>query len=519
MSGLMVEPDYSSFRVLIADDTMANRTLVQAYLTRLGFPVLIAQNGQEAVEIFERERPDIVLMDVMMPVMDGLDATRLMRSRAGGSWVPIVMLSALGGEADVVNGLDIGADDYLIKPLSYQIFAAKMRSVSRALGLQRQMEEALGRLRAVSDAMSDGLVTFDANELIHSVNPALCALFGRGPGQFIGRSLCGFMTAEGAASLRHDLDVWMADSGGALAVPRVRELDVIGWAGRPVSVELALSQMPSENADPMFLAVLRDISVRKRDERELARYTQELQRYHDEAERENALALAVLERQVRRSGLDDPRLRHRVVPARRFSGDLVLAACAPDGRLFVMLADATGHGLGAAVSVLPAVVEFYRLVAAGACLAELVHSLNQTLLASLPLGRFVAASLACLAPEGGNASVWVGGIPDALCLDASGHLISRHASTQLPLGIDDLPLADVDLQSVVLRPGEHLMLFSDGLLEAGCEEGEALGYDGVLAALAGKGRERLLAAIDSSVSKHCAGRRPHDDISVLLLSA
>ena len=509
--------DYSAFRVLIADDTTANRTLLRAYLTRMGFGVLVAGNGEQAVDIYRRERPDIVLMDVMMPVMDGLEATRRLREFADDRWVPIVMLSALGGDSDVVAGLNVGADDYLIKPLSYQTFAAKMRSVARALGFQRQRTQALGQLRAVSEAMSDGLVTFDAEGGVRSVNPALSALFGRGADQFAGHRFHDFLTAESAARLRSDIDTWLADPGGALAVPRVRELEAVGWTGRPVPVELALSQLPTSGKDTIFLAVLRDISERKRVEQELGRYTEQLQHYHDEAERENALALAVLERQLRRGGLDDPRLRYRVLPAQRFSGDLVLAACAPDGRLFAMLADATGHGLGAAVSVLPAVAEFYRMVASGSDLTELVLSLNRTLLESLPLGRFVAAALACLGPDG--ASVWVGGIPDVLHLGAHGELLGRQSSTHLPLGIDALTPSEVGIRQIALAEGEALMLFSDGLLEAGSESGEALGYQGLLEALAAQPREGALAAIDEAVARQCAGKKPHDDISVLLLGA
>ncbi|WP_417070075.1 SpoIIE family protein phosphatase [Niveibacterium terrae] len=519
MTDAQQDLDYSGLRVLIADDTQANRALVRAYLVRLGFAVLMAVNGEEAVDVFRRERPDIVLMDVMMPVMDGLEATRRLRAEVCDRWVPIVMLSALGGESDVIAGLNVGADDYLVKPLSYQTFAAKMRSVARSLSFQSQRNQALEQLRAVSEAMSDALVTFDAQGMILSVNPALSALFGRGPAQFFGHSLYDFLTPAGASCLAQDIEVWLADSGGALAVPRVRELEIMGWAGRPVPVELALSQLPAQDRDIVFLAVLRDISERKRSERELARYTQQLQHYHDEAERENALALAVLERQLRRGGLDDPRLRHCVMPAQRFSGDLVLAASAPDGRLFAMLADATGHGLGAAVSVLPAVAEFYRLVATGPDLAELVQALNQTLLESLPLGRFVAAAVACLDSEKGGAKVWVGGIPDVLHLDVCGKLLSRLRSDHLPLGIEALSHAEAAPQCVQLAAGEQLMLFSDGLLEAGSEEGEALGYAGVLDAMNGRSRDELLGAIDAVVARQCSGLRPHDDISVLLLGA
>lgn len=512
MTATMLTPE-RAYRVLVADDTAANRTLVRAYLSRLGFEVLLAENGEQAVAIYEQERPDIVLMDVMMPVMDGHEATRRLRAGAGRA-VPIVMLSALGAEGDVVGGLDAGADDYMVKPLSYQIFAAKMRTVTRTLSLQRQTEAANLEVRAISQAMSDGLVVFDVEGRISTVNPALCEMLGRADAALSGSSIFDLFPAPGDRLLRNAI----AASQNGAERRRTREVAAIGANGLPIPLELALSTMSTANG-VMYLAVLRNISERKRAERELAAYTLELKHYHDEAERENELALDILERQIRRGGLESSLFAHRVVPAQRFSGDIVLAQRAPDGRIFALLADATGHGLGAAVSVLPAVSEFYRAVAASPEPGELVALLNNVLQASLPIGRFVAAALVCIDSANRLAHVWVGGTPDVLKVAADGSVLERFASTAIPLGIDTLSADDAQCVTSALEPGAQMLIFSDGLLEAVGESGAHFGYAGIETALRRAPPDARLDALERAVAEHCGGQSPHDDVSLLLIGA
>ena len=502
-------------RVLVVDDNQANRQLLRAYLTRLGMEVLTADNGLEALEVFEREMPDIVLIDVMMPVMDGLTATRKLRERYTERWVPIVMLSALGTEADVSSGLDNGADDYLVKPISYTVFAAKMRTISRSLALQRESEIASGKLQAISNAVSDGLVTFSAGGEILSVNPAFCSLIGLNPVDLVGTRLGDLFETTSYEFLRAELAQRMAEGKATQSVTRELRLA----RGRaPLMVEITVSTLTAEDGVD-YLGMIHDVSGRKRIEAELASYTQELQRYHEEAERENALAQEIIERGIGGRGLADPAIEHRLSPARRFSGDLVLAARAPAGQLFALLADATGHGLAAAVSVLPAVSEFYRMVELSPTPQELVSALSRTLNGALPLGRFVAAALVCLDAGRASATVWNGGMPDVFHLDVEGRVVERLRSRDLPLGVEPLAAADVHCEQVALEAGEQLFVFSDGLLEALSPDGSQLGYDGIAETLAGTAREGRLASLERAVAGHCAGVLPHDDISMLLVSA
>ena len=114
-------------QVLLAEDTEMNRMLVRILLTRMGFEVDEAENGQQAVDALARKRYDLVLMDCMMPVMDGDEATRILRAReaeAGQERVPVIALTASAIAGDRERCRQAGMDDYLSKPFQVDDFTA-----------------------------------------------------------------------------------------------------------------------------------------------------------------------------------------------------------------------------------------------------------------------------------------------------------------------------------------------------------------------------------------------------------
>jgi len=114
--------------VLVADDDAPILRLVRTKLNADGYTVLTATNGQEAVDLCEKERPDIVVLDLMMPVMDGFEAMQRIRQSAN---VPIILLTARSGAPDKVRGLDLGADDYMTKPFNPDELSARVAAVLR----------------------------------------------------------------------------------------------------------------------------------------------------------------------------------------------------------------------------------------------------------------------------------------------------------------------------------------------------------------------------------------------------
>jgi phosphate regulon transcriptional regulator PhoB len=120
-----------STRVLIVEDEPDIRELVVHHLKRDGYQVTAASSGEEALRQVQAAPPDLVLLDLMMPVMDGLEVCRRLRQDPATAMLPIVMLTAKGDEVDRVLGLEIGADDYIVKPFSPKELLARVRAVLR----------------------------------------------------------------------------------------------------------------------------------------------------------------------------------------------------------------------------------------------------------------------------------------------------------------------------------------------------------------------------------------------------
>jgi len=118
-------------RVLVVDDILPNIKLLEARLTAEYFDVLTATNGADAIATCEQGLCDIVLLDVMMPGMDGFEVCRLLKSQLATAHLPIVLVTALDQPADRVRGLEAGADDFLTKPIDEVSLIARVRSLAR----------------------------------------------------------------------------------------------------------------------------------------------------------------------------------------------------------------------------------------------------------------------------------------------------------------------------------------------------------------------------------------------------
>jgi len=125
-------------KILVVDDDMRTVELVKLYLNRDGYRVLIADDGVEALRLAREGHPDLIVLDLMLPGMDGLEICRTLR---GESDVPIIMLTAKTTDQDKLTGLDLGADDYVTKPFSPKELAARVRTVLRRLPGERGPEE------------------------------------------------------------------------------------------------------------------------------------------------------------------------------------------------------------------------------------------------------------------------------------------------------------------------------------------------------------------------------------------
>src|SRR5579872_5038429 len=148
-----------SARVLVVDDVPANVKLLEARLSAEYFDVTTASNGAEAISICSRSECDIILLDVMMPDMDGFEVCRRLKSNPATHFIPVVMVTALDSPVDRVRGLEAGADDFLTKPVSDVVLIARVRSLTRL----KMMTDEL-RMRALT-SLEIGVQTPERNAI------------------------------------------------------------------------------------------------------------------------------------------------------------------------------------------------------------------------------------------------------------------------------------------------------------------------------------------------------------------
>ncbi|WP_292934744.1 fused response regulator/phosphatase [Noviherbaspirillum sp.] len=374
-------------KILVVDDEENARVMLQHMASYMGHEAVLARNGLEAVQLFKSEEPDIVLMDVMMPELDGFQATARIRQIQGEKWVPVVYLSALPQSGNLMKGLDAGGDDYLVKPVNMTELRAKIRALQRVAMMQRH-----------------------------------------------------------------------------LAAKRA-----------------------------------------------------ELEYYYRQAEEEARIGSHLMASLTNMAGLRDDALRYWSRPVRRFSGDLVAAARTPGNVLHLMVADAVGHGLPAALNVLPLADTFYSMTAEGFSLARIVEALNRKIANLLPVDRFVAATLVSVDAYKKEIQVWNGGNPLPLFVSASGKVREFGTTRQLPLGLLRDP--DIEVQvDVLVYPGPgQLVIFTDGLCEAQDAGGSYWGSAGISRAMADAPMQQRFQQLVDGFSRHVGEGPLQDDASFMLV--
>lgn len=144
--------------MLIADDNKQITSILGEYAKSEGYIVKIAYDGKAAVEAFNKYNPEIVLLDVMMPQMDGFEVCREIRKQSN---VPIIMITARGEDFERIMGLDIGADDYIVKPFSPGEVMARVRAIMRRLMTEDKMSNQVFAYDNLKISMDDYIVTID----------------------------------------------------------------------------------------------------------------------------------------------------------------------------------------------------------------------------------------------------------------------------------------------------------------------------------------------------------------------
>lgn len=374
-------------KILIAEDNSATVAVLVKFLQRQGHRLLLASDGQKALDLFHDDLPDLVLTDINMPIISGLEVIRQMRLLHSDTWVPIIILSAHAEENDVVNGLQAGADDYMIKPINLKILDAKIQSLRHVVNLQK------------------------------------------------------------------------------------------------INQQTALS----------------------------------LSKAHQALENEQLLAKSLLDKMLDQGELSYPGLQYWLCPSAQFSGDLIAASRTVGNKLHLMLADATGHGLAAALPTLLIARTFHAMSDKGYALPSILIEMNLTAKKYLATGYFVATSLFAIDFDHQTIEYWNGGLPSGLLIDDDGQIIHVLSSSNLAIGI--LDNAQFNAQTRLLHWDKPCELFgySDGLTEAENSVGQFFGEEQLFGILQSQRPGLRLGAVKSAVGNYIANGREQDDISLLAI--
>ena len=377
-----------SLKILAIDDDPLIGLVIGAFVQSLGHVAVHVLSGEEGIAEYQRGDFDLVLVDRQMPGLDGLATTQVLRElQQSSGWLPIIMLSAGTATDEQVLALNAGCDDFIAKPVNFQILEAKINAFLRIARLQQQ-----------NAAQHKALLRYSSMEAEE-------------------RRICGFL----------------------------------------------------------------------------------------------------MERLVRRELLDNPSIRFLLQPASEISGDLLLASSSRSGDIYVMLADATGHGLPAALTLIPLSQAFYTMAAKGFQLDTIARELNRQHRIYSPSDRFVAAMMAVYSPRESTLEVWNGGLPAAMLINDECRVARSFRSLNLPLGILPDDEFDCETETTQVNGPCHLLMCSDGLIEAENAESEPFGYARLLQALAAGATEDCLGRLQHAVQEHLQDAVAHDDLSCLLL--
>ena len=274
-------PTLSGEQILLVDDDSVSLQVLVATLEGCGYRLLVASNGVNALQILERVQPALILLDVLMPDMDGFEVCRLIKANPKLASIPVIFLSGLDHSADKVRGLQMGAVDFVTKPYQPDEVIARVSTQVKLARLKRELEYKNRQLRNTNrhilEAMREGLLAIDQQGMVRYVNPAVEALTGWRREEVEGLPFTSQRMFAGDAALDEMLRVTLIEGGGHRARDcRFRKRD-----GSVMEVECSISPV-ADAAGHGGVLVFKDVTDRKQAERELQRIHLDLEQSHRE---------------------------------------------------------------------------------------------------------------------------------------------------------------------------------------------------------------------------------------------
>jgi diguanylate cyclase (GGDEF)-like protein/PAS domain S-box-containing protein len=246
--------------ILLADDAKSVGQFVSEYLRSAGHQVTFVESGEAAVSAFKSQAFDLVLMDVVMPGIGGLEAVKQIKAIPTATWVPVIIITGLDAEEDILSGYLAGADDYMVKPVKPMMLDIRIRSMMRIAALQRSST-------AVIDNVIEGIVQIDRAGRIGRFNKAAESIFGYAEAEVLGKNVNMLMPPPYKEAHDDYLANYVA-TGQAKVIGIGRVVTGLRKNGEPFPMHLGVTEAATPEGK-FFIGLVRDMTIEERMRRQI----------------------------------------------------------------------------------------------------------------------------------------------------------------------------------------------------------------------------------------------------------
>lgn len=254
--------------VLLVDDEVSNLGALRMTMLQQGYQTFLATSGERAIDLAQRVMPDLILLDVVLKGIDGIETCRRLKANPDTARIPVIFMSARAETDDVVAGFDAGAADYIAKPLKLGEVCARVRAQLQIRSSAASEQQQTERLRLIVDGMEEGLMIIEANGRIQFSNPACDRYLGYEQNELAGAALGQLLSPGVTQEYLTYFAAWSADP--ETVHPRgAREVQIRRRDGTARAMDLTLTPMYA--GEPLFIGLLHDITHHKQSETALQR--------------------------------------------------------------------------------------------------------------------------------------------------------------------------------------------------------------------------------------------------------
>lgn len=523
---------------LIVDDSRAQRMIFAKLLQHWGYQTQEARSGIDALEACTKRHFDLILSDWMMPEMDGLEFCRGFRALSEEKYSYFILLTSKNDKNAVAEGLDVGADDFLSKPVSPLELRARITAGERLLAMEREVRTARGQLLAAVEALDDGFVYFDAEDRLvlanrkygelYQIDPAILVKGARFEDLLRHNLVQGrYPDAIGREEdwLRHRLERFRNTGRSSQRLSDGRVLQIVerrtddgGRVGLRVDVtELSLARENARNSEARALQQNRDLRAA----------LDELQNLYDAIDRDLMEARKLQHSLIRKRqhDFDGSTLSLLLQSSGHVGGDMVGTFIISTARIGIYAIDVSGHGvaaamLGARIAGLFSGGEHQQNIVlirdpkTGKPKAYDPHDvaarINELMLDEFETETYLTIAYADIDLQTGKIRLVQAGHPHPVIQRADGR-VEFIGDGGLPIGlIPNARFATIDAQ---LMPGDRLLLYSDGVTECINHNSEEFGEDGLRATLVKLAKVKGTDFVDALKWElmHWSGKDEFDD--------